>query len=196
MSPASDTAPGRVEISFTLSQTANVGFDILANLPHGNDDSFYYKLDGGAWLTQNNASGNGWQTFRPTTFNNLTAGTHTLRILRREAGDAVQPRAGHRPGVFDCTLDALAELVRAAGQAGDPALALRHIAGGQVVQHHFDARLARAARHLRCRPGVGKLVFDVAKAGPRRGGETLEKVELGKEHGNVRRELRHNASIT
>jgi arabinoxylan arabinofuranohydrolase len=82
----SDTATGRVEITFTLSQTANVGFDIQANLPNASDDSFYYKLDGGAWLTQNNASGSGWQTYRPATFNNLAAGGHTLRLLRREDG--------------------------------------------------------------------------------------------------------------
>jgi hypothetical protein len=81
-----DTATGRVEIPFTLSQNANVGFDIQASLPNASDDSFYYKLDGGAWLTQNNASGTGWQIYRPATFNNLAAGAHTLRLLRREDG--------------------------------------------------------------------------------------------------------------
>lgn len=82
----SDTATGRVEISFTLSQTANVRCDVQASMPHGSDDSFYYKLDGGAWSTQNNASGSGWRTYTPTTFNSLPAGSHTLRILRREDG--------------------------------------------------------------------------------------------------------------
>jgi arabinoxylan arabinofuranohydrolase len=82
----SDTATGRVEISFTLSQAANVRFDVEANLPNASDDSFYYKLDAGAWTTHNNVFGSGWQTYTPTTFNNVPAGSHTLRILRREDG--------------------------------------------------------------------------------------------------------------
>ena len=82
----SDTATGRVEFSFTLSQTANVRFDVQANMPNASDDSFYYKLDAGAWTTQNNVFGSGWRTYTPTTFNNLPAGSHTLRLLRREDG--------------------------------------------------------------------------------------------------------------
>jgi arabinoxylan arabinofuranohydrolase len=82
----SDTATGRVEISFTLSQTANVGFDVQANMPNATDDSFHYKLDAGAWITHNNVFGSGWRIYSPTTFNNLAAGNHTLRILRREDG--------------------------------------------------------------------------------------------------------------
>jgi arabinoxylan arabinofuranohydrolase len=82
----SDTATGRVEFSFTLSQTANVRFDVQATLANASDDSFYYKLDAGAWVTQNNVFGSGWRTYTPTTFNNLPAGSHTLRLLRREDG--------------------------------------------------------------------------------------------------------------
>jgi hypothetical protein len=82
----SDTATGRVQISFTLSQTANVRFDLQANMPTAVDDSFYYKLDAGSWATQNNVFGSGWRTYTPTTFNNLSAGSHTLQILRREDG--------------------------------------------------------------------------------------------------------------
>jgi hypothetical protein len=81
-----DTATGRVEVAFSLSQAANVRFDIQANLPNASDDSFYYKLDGGSWVTQNNVTGAGWVTYTPATFNNLAAGSHTLRILRREDG--------------------------------------------------------------------------------------------------------------
>ena len=82
----SDTATGRIEIGFTLSQTANVRFDVQANMPTAVDDSFYYKLDAGGWTTQNNVFGSGWRTVTPTTFNSLPAGSHTLRILRREDG--------------------------------------------------------------------------------------------------------------
>jgi arabinoxylan arabinofuranohydrolase len=81
-----DTATGRVEIPFTLTQAANVRFDLVANMPNAADDSFYYKLDAGAWVTQNNVFGNGWLTYTPTTFTGLAAGSHTLRLLRREDG--------------------------------------------------------------------------------------------------------------
>lgn len=81
-----DNATGRVEIPFTLSQAANVRFDIQASMPNASDDSFYYKLDAGAWVTQNNVSGSGWMTVTPATFNSLPAGNHILRILRREDG--------------------------------------------------------------------------------------------------------------
>ena len=82
----SDTAVGRVEIFFTLSQTANVRFDLQANMPNAVDDSLYYKLDAGSWITHNNVFGSGWRAYTPTTFNSLSAGSHTLRILRREDG--------------------------------------------------------------------------------------------------------------
>lgn len=86
LASAADTATGRVEIPFTLSQTANVRFDLQANMPNAADDSFYYKLDAGAWITHNNVSGSGWLTYTPTTFSGLAAGSHSLRILRREDG--------------------------------------------------------------------------------------------------------------
>ncbi|MBN2441923.1 MAG: hypothetical protein JXJ04_11265, partial [Spirochaetales bacterium] len=85
-SSASDSASGQAAYSFNLSQTANVTFEIRVDMPNGNDDSFHYKMDSGSWSTQNNTSTNGWQTLNITTFNNLSAGSHTLTIERREDG--------------------------------------------------------------------------------------------------------------
>jgi hypothetical protein len=82
----SDNATGQVSIPFALSESANVSFSIRANMANADDDSFYYKLDSGAWSTHNNSVTNGWSTLTPTTFNNLSAGNHTLFILRREDG--------------------------------------------------------------------------------------------------------------
>src|SRR5690606_13996776 len=86
LSSPADGETGQVEIPFTLSQSADVQFQIRANMANGDDDSFYYKLDSGAWSTQNNTATSGWETLMPTTFGNLAAGDHTLRILRREDG--------------------------------------------------------------------------------------------------------------
>jgi hypothetical protein len=82
----SDTSTGQVQINFTLSQTANVTFQMLANLAGTDNDSFHYKLDTGAWATQNNLATSGYGTITPATFSNLAAGAHTLRIVRREDG--------------------------------------------------------------------------------------------------------------
>jgi hypothetical protein len=82
----SDNATGQVSIPFALSESANVSFSIRANMANADDDSFYYKLDSGAWTTHNNSVTNGWSTLTPATFSNLSAGNHTLFLLRREDG--------------------------------------------------------------------------------------------------------------
>jgi len=82
----SDSATGQISITFTLSQSANVKFEIQANMSNANNDSFYYKLDSGSWNTQNNSTTSGFGVLSPATFNNLSSGSHTLRILRREDG--------------------------------------------------------------------------------------------------------------
>ena len=82
----SDNATGQVAIPFALSKTTNMSFSIRANMVNADDDSFYYKLDSGAWITHNNSVTPGWSTLTPTIFNNLSAGNHTLFLLRREDG--------------------------------------------------------------------------------------------------------------
>src|SRR5690349_115383 len=83
---AADSSTGQIQISFMLSQTANVQFQMLANLAGADNDSFHYKLDGGAWTAQNNLATTGYGTITPATFSSLAAGAHTLRISRREDG--------------------------------------------------------------------------------------------------------------
>lgn len=84
-----DNIPGKVRIKFNLTANANVQFAINVNMPNGNDDSFWYKLDNGNWRIQNSWRTSGWGIITPTTFNNVAAGDHTLRILRREDGSAL-----------------------------------------------------------------------------------------------------------
>jgi hypothetical protein len=82
----SDNATGQVAIPFALSKTTNMSFSIRANMANADDDSFYYKLDSGAWMTLNNSVTDGWITLTPTIFTTLRAGDHTLFLLRREDG--------------------------------------------------------------------------------------------------------------
>lgn len=81
-----DAVPGQVQIEFVLSQASDVQFVIEADLPGHNDDSFFYKLDAGAWMTQNNQATSGWASVPVASFRGLAAGRHVLRILRREDG--------------------------------------------------------------------------------------------------------------
>ena len=60
------------------------------------------------------------------------------------------------------------------------------------MQHDRDAGLASSGREFICRKGVGELVFDVAEAGPARGREAIEEVDLREKHREVGGELRHN----
>jgi hypothetical protein len=86
LSEPSDGTAGRVQITFALSDHANVQFQIQVNMANWSDDSFYYKMDSGSWSTQNNSPTSGWESLVPTTFNDLPAGNHTLTIQRREDG--------------------------------------------------------------------------------------------------------------
>ncbi|MFC3024874.1 non-reducing end alpha-L-arabinofuranosidase family hydrolase [Vibrio zhugei] len=86
LSSPSNSASGQVAITFRVSQKTDIGFEMLASLAAGYDDSFYYRLDSGSWITQNNLATNGWDKIALQTFNNVAAGDHTLRILRREDG--------------------------------------------------------------------------------------------------------------
>jgi len=81
-----DISSGQVQIEFTLTELADVVFQIRVDFPNGGDNSFFYRIDGGNWLTRNGGSTNGWEILDIITFNNLSAGTHTLDIHRREDG--------------------------------------------------------------------------------------------------------------
>ena len=64
--------------------------------------------------------------------------------LRRSAGEAVHLPAAEGGRVPDGAVDALAELLLAARQARDAALALRPVAGRKVVEHLLEPEAAEA----------------------------------------------------
>ncbi|MCW8126553.1 endo-1,4-beta-xylanase [Microbulbifer halophilus] len=133
-SPA-DGETGQIEIPFTLSQVADVQFQIRANLPNADDDSFYYKLDSGSWVTQNNTATSGWDTLMPATFDNLSMGEHTLRVLRREDGaglDRVELTASAGEITTSGSGGDDTVVVRALGTTGSESITLR--VGGTDVQ--------------------------------------------------------------
>jgi len=88
-STASETVAGQAAFDFELSESANVTFSALVDFPGGGDDSFFYRIDSESWREQNYQQTNGWETLTIHTFTNLSAGSHTLTILRRESGSKI-----------------------------------------------------------------------------------------------------------
>lgn len=58
------------------------------NNQNANDDSWYYRVDGGSWQTVNNTSGlgSGWRWAQGTGSVTLTRGYHTFEVRNRESG--------------------------------------------------------------------------------------------------------------
>ncbi len=83
---ASNAITGQAAYTFELAENTNVTFSVIADFPAGGDDSFFYKMDNGSWQTQNGQTTSGWDTLEINEFNSLSAGTHTLTLLRRENG--------------------------------------------------------------------------------------------------------------
>ncbi len=83
---ASDNTAGQASYTFYLSASSNVSFSARVLFSNADNDSFHYKIDSGTWQTQNNSQSTVWDWKYITTFNNLSAGQHTLTIERREDG--------------------------------------------------------------------------------------------------------------
>ena len=86
---------GLLTFNFTLSQTGLTQFWALIRAATNDNDSFYVRIDGGAWIQYNNIpSGSGnfvWDDVHDSANENMSiertldAGNHTLDILFREA---------------------------------------------------------------------------------------------------------------
>jgi hypothetical protein len=59
----------------------------IHNNSNANNDSWFYRIDNGPWVTMNNTSGlgSGWRWAQGTSSVALTRGDHTLRVKNREA---------------------------------------------------------------------------------------------------------------
>ncbi len=83
-----DTATGQLHYSVKPTASSMTLF-AMVDMPSGNDDSFYYKLEGvdAGWGTFNNQATTGFQEREIVTWNGLNVGqTYTLKIQRREDG--------------------------------------------------------------------------------------------------------------
>jgi endo-1,4-beta-xylanase len=84
---APTTAAGWVQLPFSVTQSGTYRMWIRRKTPSANDDSFWVRMDNGAFAMWNNipvATSWAWAQY-PTTFN-LSAGSHTLTFGYREDG--------------------------------------------------------------------------------------------------------------
>ena len=58
-----------------------------ATFASANDDSFFWRVDSGNWVTENNRAGTGsWYLTDNTQVDSLSTGVHVLQIAYRENG--------------------------------------------------------------------------------------------------------------
>lgn len=74
-----------VHLSVQVAQAGSYFLFARLNCPSANDDSFYLKVDDGAFETYNNLQTDGWEWVRITK-TNLSEGQHRLTIAYREDG--------------------------------------------------------------------------------------------------------------
>jgi len=77
---------GQGNYAFYLSDTASIEIEVRYKFPAANDDSFRYIMDNGTWYDFYGAEGSTWITSTMQSYENLAAGQHVLKILRREDG--------------------------------------------------------------------------------------------------------------
>jgi hypothetical protein len=98
------TGAGSFDVYFRVNTNASA-----------DDDSWFYRVDSGSWVTMNNYTNSGWNWIKKSTATALGAGVHTLEVANRENGlkldkFAVLPASSTPPsGVFgeayNCTPD-------------------------------------------------------------------------------------------
>lgn len=85
--PECTTAECIVTYDFGISTVGNYGFWFRTYSNSGDDDSFFWRIDNGAWNLENNRSGIGsWFSTNNTQVDSLGIGIHVLEIGYRENG--------------------------------------------------------------------------------------------------------------
>lgn len=85
--PECTTVECIVSYDFNISISSNYKFWFRTYSNNANDDSFFWRIDSGSWVLENNRSGIGsWFSTDHTQVNSLSTGSHVLEIAYRENG--------------------------------------------------------------------------------------------------------------
>ena len=85
-SSAPTNSAGYINFSFSVSQSGTYRVFARVLTPTANDDSWWVRMDGAAWITWNNIAATSWTWAQFTNTFNLSAGSHTLTFAYREDG--------------------------------------------------------------------------------------------------------------
>jgi hypothetical protein len=83
---APTNSAGFIDFSFSVSQSGTYRVFARVLTPTANDDSWWVRMDGGAWVMWNNIAATSWTWAQFTNTFNLSAGSHTLTFAYREDG--------------------------------------------------------------------------------------------------------------
>ncbi len=85
--PAGTTAEYVAAYPFDISAAGNHRFWFRVFAPTADDDSFFWRVDGGNWTMENGRAGDGtWYAVDNAQLDNLSTGGHLLEIVYRENG--------------------------------------------------------------------------------------------------------------
>ncbi|WP_340110717.1 T9SS type A sorting domain-containing protein [Maribellus mangrovi] len=85
LSAASSSVKDHMVFNFTVKNDTTYYLYTRLNCPSADDDSYWMKMDNGAYVMQNGLGTSGWQWKRITNYK-LSAGEHTFTIANRENG--------------------------------------------------------------------------------------------------------------
>ena len=118
----------------------------------------------------------------------------SIDIRRRDPREAIEPLAAERLGVVERAPEPVAKLVFASRENGEPALARRPVAGGQVEQRLRQSMVGEAAGDVLWVVLVGRHIFDALESDIGGGGEAVEKGLVREEKAEVCGKSGHAAS--
>jgi fibronectin type 3 domain-containing protein len=88
--PTNTTVDSIATYDFNVSTTGDYRFWFRTYAPSANDDSFFWRVDNGGWISENNRGGTGaWHSTDNIQVNSLSAGAHVLQIAYREDGSGL-----------------------------------------------------------------------------------------------------------
>ncbi|MCW1923413.1 DNRLRE domain-containing protein [Luteolibacter arcticus] len=85
--PDGETAEFVAAYDFNIASAGNYRFWFRVFAANADDDSFFWRIDGGSWIMENGRVGSGtWYSVDSVALDNLAAGGHLLEIVYRENG--------------------------------------------------------------------------------------------------------------
>lgn len=110
---------GLAAYNFSLAAAADVTVEARVLFATSSDDSFWHRMDGGAWTKKEGPVLAGWQWITVATYPALAAGSHSFSIVRREDGAKID-QFRFTPTIGSVTFVAPPPVLLTYGNGGTP----------------------------------------------------------------------------